>query len=372
MEILRLCWLVWVCALAGLVLGQDARGEGPPAPAGVRPAAEGRGFATKAAQMERVVPYCEKMAAEHSPDPGDGKGGRPGTRWVASICPHDDYVYAGPVYGDALRNLKAKTVILFGVCHQAKKWGLKDQLVFDDFTSWQEPFGPVKVSPLRDEIMKALPKGDFVVHDEAQVSEWSVEGIVPWLQYADRDVQIVSILVPYMDWGRTDVLAKDLADVLAGIVKARHLELGKDLAFVMSSDGVHYGDQWADGWSYAPFGVGADGYLKATGQDQCLVQWYLDGRLERGRIERLAETLVDQKDVTRYKVTWCGRFSITLGLDTLSYLTEKLALPALEGVQAGYGTSIGTGFLPFEEVGLSATAHENLHHWVSYIAEGYR
>jgi len=361
------CLVLWFVPL----LAQSPETSGLPAEGDLRGLADTRAYAFKAEQMDAVAPACEKLEAAHLEELAKAKGVTPGSRWVASICPHDDYVYAGQVYVDALKNLRAKTVIVFGVCHRARPLGLKDKLIFDTFKRWRGPYGPIPVSPLREEIQKRLPKEDWVVSDEAQSVEWSVEGIVPWLQYYNRDITIVSILAPHMDWPRTDALAKELGQVLAGLMKEKNLKLGEDLAFVMSCDATHYGDQWDD-WAYAPFGCGIEGYIKAQAQDEILVREFLDGALDRGKVQRLAESLVDQKDVAKYKVTWCGRFSVTMGLDTLTYLAEDLGRPPLAGLNTGYGTSIGLGFLPFEKLGLSATAHENLHHWVSYVAEGYR
>ena len=290
---------------------------------------------------------------------------------MAAICPHDDHVYAGPVYVPALKNLQAKTVVVFGVCHKAKSLGLRDRLVFDDFERWRGPYGPVPVSPLRQEIQKRLPQEDWVVSREAHSAEWSVEGIVPWLQYYNREVSIVPVLVPHMDWARTQTLADALGKAFAQVAAEKGLKLGEDLAFVMSCDGVHYGDQ-PEGWDYAPFGCGVEGYLKAVAQDHLLVRDTLEGPLERERVHRLAESLVDQGDVYRYKVTWCGRFSVTLGLSTLDALTRLLKRAPLEGSFVGYGTSVGLGLQPFDKVGLEPTAPANLHHWVSYLAIGYR
>jgi len=347
--------------------------EAPAVPAenGLRGLADIHAYASKAEQMDAVVPACEKLEAAHLEDLAKTKEVTPATRWVAAICPHDDYVYAGQVYVDAVKNVRAKTIILFGVCHRARPLGLKDKLIFDTFKQWRGPYGAIPVSPLREDIQRRLPKDEWLVSDEAQSVEWSVEGIVPWLQYYNRDVTIVSILVPHMDWPRTDAIAKDMGRVLAGLVKEKNLKLGEDVAFVMSCDATHYGDQWDD-WAYDPFGCGVEGYVKAQAQDEILVREFLDGTLERGKVQRLAESLVDQKDVTRYKVTWCGRFSVTFGLAALTYMSQDLGRPPLVGVNTGYGTSIALGFLPFEKLGLSATAHENLHHWVSYVAEGYR
>lgn len=329
------------------------------------------GFATKAEQMDVVVPHCEKMSAPHLAELEKSQGVTPDTRWIAAICPHDDYIYAGPVYVDALTNVKAKIVVLFGVCHKARAFGLRDKLVFDSFEHWRGPYGPISISPLREEIERRLPKEDWLVSDDAQGSEWSVEGIVPWLQHKNRDLVIVPILVPHMAWPRTQALARDLAKALSGVIADEKLKVGEDIAFVMSCDGSHYGDQ-PDGWDYAPFGCGADGFLKAQAQDEILVRSYLNGPLDLSKAQGLAEALVDQTDVTKYKVTWCGRFSVTLGLATLHFLTADLGMKPLEGVSTGYGTSVGGGLLPFEKLGLGTTAPANLHHWVSYVAEGYR
>lgn len=321
--------------------------------------------------MNAVVTRCEKLASEGAGSPSSGGPAGAPAPWAASICPHDDHIYAGPVYVAALKGLRAKTVVVFGVCHKAKALGLRDRLVFDDFERWRGPYGPVPVSSLREEIEQRLPREDWVVSREAHATEWSVEGILPWLQYYSREVTILPILVPHMDWTRTQALAGDLGQVLAEVVRERGLKLGEDVAFVMSCDGVHYGDQ-PEGWDYAPFGCGVEGYLKAVAQDHLLARDTLEGPLDPEKPRRLAESLVDQKDVYRYKVTWCGRFSVTLGLASLDALTRRLGRAPLDGTLSGYGTSVALGLQPFDAVGLGPTAPANLHHWVSYLAVVYR
>ena len=39
--------------------------------------------------------------------------------WRMAIAPHDDYAYAGSLYPLAMANIKARTVIVFGVAHKA-------------------------------------------------------------------------------------------------------------------------------------------------------------------------------------------------------------------------------------------------------------
>jgi AmmeMemoRadiSam system protein B len=357
----------WVAAS----FGQQPPALAVPSREGLRGLVDTKGYSNTAVQMDAVGARCEKIASEGAESPTGGGLPRAWTAWVASICPHDDHVYAGPVYVPALKGLKAKTVVVFGVCHKAKALGLRDRLVFDDFERWCGRYGPVPVSSLREEIMKRLPGEDWVVSRDAHAAEWSVEGIVPWLQYYERDVTLLPVLVPHMDWERTRVLSGDLGKALAQVVRDKGLKLGEDLAFVMSGDGVHYGDQ-PEGWDYAPFGCGVEGYLKAVAQDHLLSRDTLEGTVDEGKVRRLAESLVDQSDVFRYKVTWCGRFSVTLGLATLDALTRQIGRTPLEGKLEGYGTSVGLGLQPFDKVGLGPTAPANLHHWVSYLAVVYR
>ena len=64
---------------------------------------------------------------------------------------------------------------------------------------------------MRSEIIKSLPKEDYIINDKWQAIEHSVEGILPFLQYYNRNAEIVSILVPYMDWPVIDKISKDLS-----------------------------------------------------------------------------------------------------------------------------------------------------------------
>ena len=48
--------------------------------------------------------------------------------WKVAISPHDDYSYVGYLYPAVLKNIKAKTIIIFGVAHKAKRFNLEDQI----------------------------------------------------------------------------------------------------------------------------------------------------------------------------------------------------------------------------------------------------
>ena len=80
---------------------------------------------------------------------------------IGAICPHDDYLYAGRGYVHVMREVKAPRVILFGVSHTARRRGIQDKLIFDDFSAWKSAYGNCPVSPMREEIVAALPPASF-------------------------------------------------------------------------------------------------------------------------------------------------------------------------------------------------------------------
>jgi AmmeMemoRadiSam system protein B len=342
---------------------------------GIPPSDGGRGqmdtvgFATNSEQMYGVVAQAMALAAPRQDALRAEQGWGDRTAFTAAVCPHDDYSYAGRLYALLMPYLKSDTVILFGVFHKARVWDLRDKLVFDSFETWRGPSGPVEVSPIREEIIARLPEGDYVVDNDMQQVEHSVEAIVPWLQAFNPDVQIVSILVPYMQWETMDRLATGLADVLATIMREKGWQLGEDVCIVSSADAVHYGDAGWGGSNYAQFGTSPDGYKKAVNNDLHVAESMLCGPVKRTSLEKFLYTCVDRTDVMRYTLTWCGRFSVPFGIDVASRLNEELNGQQLTGTLLDYGTSLGE--VPVEVDGLGVTAPSNLHHWVGYAAIGY-
>jgi hypothetical protein len=82
------------------------------------------------------------------------------------------------------------------------------------------------------------------------------------------------------------------------------------------------------------------------------------------------ETFCDPEDPGQYRLTWCGRFCIPLGL----LLLEKLASAQgknLIGSPLAYATSVGSPQLLAKTPGLGVTAPSNLYHFVGYPAAGY-
>ncbi len=339
---------------------------------GVRGQMDAVGFVTTAAQMDSVLAQCRVLASPRAAELEATQGWTGDTAFSAAVCPHDDYYYAGRLYALLLPHIHAKTVVIFGVFHKAKVFECHDTLVFDSFKAWRGPYGPVTPSPVRDELIARLPRSDLIVDNDMQEVEHSVEAIVPWLQAFDRDVQIVSILVPYMDWTTMDRLAGDVSSALASIIQEKGWVLGRDIAIIASSDAVHYGDADWGGSNFAAFGTGPDGYAKAVDRDRGLIASDSSGPVRRDGLHAFLYACVDSTDVTHYKVTWCGRFSVPFGLDVASRVNESLTGKPLTGTLVDYGTSLGEVSLDLNAIpGLGATAPNNLHHWVGYPAIGY-
>jgi len=288
----------------------------------------------------------------------------------AVLCPHDDYSYVGYLYPATLRQLKAKTIIIFGVAHKAAQLHLENQLIFDSYDAWKGPSGMVRVSALREKIMKNLPSGDFQVNDSMQSIEHSVEAMIPWLQHYNPSVQIVSILVPAMPFERMQKIAKDLSEAIQGATTSENLKWGKDYAFIISTDAVHYGDLGWGGKNYAYFGTACTSYKNAKGKEMDILH-DLAGYLSPGKLHEFCDITVERADFRKYKWTWCGRYSVPLGLLTLNDLNESLFQEPLKGRMVGYSTSIEHEPIPVSDLGMGVTAPANDHHWVGYAAIKY-
>ena len=291
--------------------------------------------------------------------------------WRVAISPHDDYAYVGYMYPAVLKNIKAKTIILFGVAHKAKKLKLENQIVFDSYDYWKEPYGNVKVSGIRDEIIKQLPKGIYQVNDTMQKIEHSVEAIVPFLQYYNRELEIVSILVPYMSYETMDKIAGPLAKAIKKVVKKHNLQWGKDFAMVISTDAVHYGDEEWGGSNFAFNGIGSKANEKTKLHEYDIMKT-ISGPFTPEKIQEFTELTVDKEDFRKYKWTWCGRYSVPLGLLTAFKLNEQLGSESLFGAAIGYSSSIDHATLEVEDIGMGTTAPAYDNHWVGYAGIGYK
>lgn len=292
--------------------------------------------------------------------------------WRVAISPHDDYAYVGDLYLKILNGIKAKTVILFGVAHKARNYNLEDVIIFDSFDAWSAPYGDVKVSELRNDLMSKLPDDLFVVHDEMQTIEHSLEALIPFLQHNNQELEIIPILVPYMPYEKMQEIAEPLSGALASIMKKNKLVWGEDIAILISTDAVHYGDKdWGDN-NYAPFGTDKQGLLEVKNIEMEILNNCLLGEVTPEKVKKFIQYTVTESNYKEYKWTWCGRYSVPFGLLTAYHLNSSIGNTVLKGSFVGYSTSIEHPELKVEDLKMGTTAPANNHHFVGYAAVGYK
>ena len=291
--------------------------------------------------------------------------------WRVAITPHDDYAYVGNLYPEVLHGIKAKTIIFFGVAHKARNFNLENKIIFDSFDAWSAPYGNVMISDIRNELISKLPDSLFIIHDEMQSVEHSLEALVPFLQYYNREVEIIPILVPYMSFDKMQQIAGAFANNLSEIMKDKKLNWGKDVAIVISTDAVHYGDENWGGKNYAPYGTDSLGLIQARNHEMEIINNCLVDEITTDKIQKFIHYTVQDSDYKEYKWTWCGRYSVPFGLLAASELDKLSNGSGLNGTFIGYSNSIDHPVLKVDDLKMGTTAPANSHHWVGYAAVGY-
>ena len=343
-------------------LAEVRKGMGIPSVGDVRGQQDCVGFAATAAQMAKV---WELAGAPPAPE---RLGPRPLPGVAGAICPHDDYLYAGRLYRDLLPLVNARTVVLIGVFHRYRLFGARNALVFDPYRAWRSPDGEIPVSSLRGELLTQLPAGEVLQDAAMQDSEHSVEAIAYWLRHQRPDLEILPILVPSASFPRLQELAGHLGAALATAMRRRGWALGRDLAIVISSDGVHYG---AD-FHYTPYGAGGtQALLRAADRDRELLRGPLAGPVSAEKAQAFFTACVEPERPDVYRMPWCGRFSVPFGLLLLGETSRALGLPAPVGLPQAFGVSVDAPELPVKSLGMGATAPANLYHFVAYPAVAY-
>lgn len=325
----------------------------------IRPLMDTVGFARYSWQMDSLIERMKRQGWKKTK----------GEPWKLAICPHDDYTYVGTLYPDLLQNIKAPNLILIGVAHRAAQLGIEDSLVFDSYTHWKGPWKNVPVSPVREEIYRLLKNKTAIVNDTLQKVEHSVEALIPFLQYFNKEISIVPILVPVMSPSRMDECGKALADAIHEVATSHKWEWGTDYAIVVTTDAVHYGNEDWGGLDRAYFGCDDKGNLKARAHEAEIINNCLKGVITPEKIQLFNTYTINQDNYREYKWTWCGRYCVPVALYTSYYLNR--AKP-LYGEQTGYSTSITSVHIPVDDLKMGRTAIATDCHWVGYAALGFR
>lgn len=102
----------------------------------------------------------------------------------------------------------------------------------------------------------------------------------------------------------------------------------------------------------------------AVAKDHALLAGPLSGQITDGKIRELYQTFVDPDHPDDYRWTWCGRFSVPLGLMVLERIGRANGGTFAHPV--AYGTSVGWPELGLRDVGITPGAPCNLYHFVGY------
>jgi MEMO1 family protein len=325
----------------------------------IRPLKDTTGFAQYSWQMDSLMTRMEKAGWKYNP----------GLPWKLAVCPHDDYTYVGRLYPELLQNIKASNLILIGVAHKAAQLRAENRLVFDSFSHWKGPWKKIPVSSAREEIFRLLTDKYAIINDSLQKAEHSIEAMIPFLQYFNRDISIVPILVPAMSPDRMQECGKALADAIATIAGNHHWEWGRDFAIVVTTDAVHYGNEDWGGKDMAFFGCDDKGNQKALEHEHEIINSCLINEITPGKIHLFNSYTLQDTDYREYKWTWCGRYCVPVALYTSYYLNSS---KPLDGELTGYSTSITSAHIPVDDIRMGQTAIATNCHWVCYAALGYR
>jgi AmmeMemoRadiSam system protein B len=327
----------------------------------VRPTRDSIGFCWKADEMTTFMNYLEEHA-----DPVPEAAGK----LVAAISVHDDYLYAGKVYYPLYRMIRAKEVVIFGVTHgsvTSELGPLSNAVILDEYDRWRGPYGDVAVSPLRSFIRKGLPPEYVMINNRAHAIEHSIEALVPFLQYYDRDVTITPIMVTRMPLERMQDLSRRLAAIFAGYIAEHHLEVGRDIIFLISNDADHYGPDFKN----APYGTDARAHELATANDRRIISSCLCGDISEANIETLTSEIWPDSTSRKPIPVWCGRYPMTLGLLTVSQLMHDLGKGPISGSLFRYSDTFTEGVLPVKGTSMGLTAVFSYRHWCAWFTEGF-
>lgn len=332
----------------------------PAAAQDIRPVKDDVGFCWNPAGMKTLVDYLAGIEKETFLSEG----------LVAAVSPHDDYLFAGRLYYPLFRMLRAKEVVIFGVTHGTVRSAipnLDSVLILDEFKLWPGLSGSIAVSGLRDYLKGRLDKSAFVTNNKAHVLEHSIEALLPFLQFYNPGVKITPIMVAPMPFAKMEVLSDKLAEAIAAYMKERGLSAGRDVFFLVSSDGNHYGQDFKN----TPYGEGESAWVQALAFDRRLIRTYLEGRVEPAKIEALTGELWGRTYLDYRSTYWCGKYSVPFGLLTAEKIVGRVMNRKLRGALIRFSDTYSEGVLPLKKTGMGLTAPFSLRHWVSFFSIGY-
>lgn len=327
----------------------------------IRPIRDNIGFCWNAEEMNRFTNWLDQNNDNNKYE---------NKKLVAAISVHDDYLYAGKIYYPLFKQIKTKEVVIFGVTHGTvrKEMGtLKDIIILDEFDEWIGPSGNIKISPLREIIKRKLDKDNYLVSNKAHSIEHSIEALIPFLQYYNRDVKITPIMVTQSSFDKMAKLSGELAEIIIEYMKDNNLEPGKDIFFLISNDANHYGEDFNN----SPYGLDLTAHKTATDNDRRIISENLNGELNSEKIKTLTSEIWPDSTNTKPIPLWCGRYPIVLGSLVINNILQEKLNSKLEGKLIKYSDSLTEKVIPFENTSMGLTAIFSPKHWCGWFTLGY-
>lgn len=328
----------------------------------VRPIRDNIGFCWNAEEMNKFMNYLSKddrnKFANQTKD------------LFAAVSVHDDYLYAGKVYYPLYKNILTKEVIIFGVTHGTvrKEMGsLSDVIILDEFDKWHGLYKDVEISPLREIIKSELPKEDFIVSNKAHEIEHSIEALIPFLQYYNRDIKIIPIMITQMSYEKMESITKRLSEIILNYINGKNLKPGKDIFFLISNDANHYGEDFNN----SPYGMDAVAHNIATENDLKIILKDLSAEITNETIKNTATDLWPDPESKKTVPLWCGRYPIIFGLQTIFKVANGLNDKKIYGTLFKYSDTFTEKVLPVKNTSMGLTAVFSYKHWCAWFTEGF-
>lgn len=326
----------------------------------IRPVRDDIGFCWSAEDVDKLMNYLNENDGSNFPK----------ENLIAAISPHDDYLYAGKVYAPLYKLIKTKEVVVFGVTHGTVRKEMNDPknlLILDEYDFWKGPYKNVEVSPLREKIKNELDTSYFIVSNKAQSLEHSIEALIPFLQYYNKDIKITPIMITQMPFEKMEEISDKLTDIIIDYIKSNNLKLGEDIFFLISNDANHYGKDFNND----KFGEDLNAHKTATDFDKQIAGESFNGEITNEKIKSITEKIWETESNKNTCPLWCGRYPIVFGLTAVSQITNKLGYGNITGKLFSYSDTFTSGVLPLKGTSLGTTAPFSLKHWVGFLSAGF-
>ncbi len=196
-----------------------------------KPAVAGIFYERNSDSLKKQIEWC----FEHRLGPGKIPEKTLERREIkGAMVPHAGYQYSGPVaahsYYKIFEDGFPETFVILSPNHTGLGSGISTMLEGE----WETPLGNVRID---EELTEKLVEDAGIIDLDAMahVQEHSLEVQLPFLQYFNRDFEIVPVSMWMQDLESSYKIGKS--------IKKAAEELGKDIVVIASSDMTHYKPQ---------------------------------------------------------------------------------------------------------------------------------